>query len=64
MFDPGFQIPYWLLAALLIVLGFAGLILPAVTGIPLVFAGLLLLAWEETFACVGWNPFARLVHKA
>jgi uncharacterized protein YqgC (DUF456 family) len=44
----------WLLAALLIVAGFAGLVLPAVPGIPLIFAGLVLLAWAENFAYVGW----------
>lgn len=52
MLDPA--IVFWLLAALLIALGFAGLILPAVPGIPLVFAGLVLLAWAENFAYVGW----------
>lgn len=50
----------WLLAALLIVVGFAGLILPAVPGIPLVFAGLVLLAWAENFAFVGWITLAAL----
>lgn len=50
----------WLLAALLIVVGFAGLILPAVPGIPLVFAGLVLLAWTENFAFVGWITLAAL----
>ena len=44
----------WLLAALLILVGFAGLILPALPGIPLIFAGLLVLAWSENFAYVGW----------
>lgn len=44
----------WLLAALLIVLGFAGLILPAVPGIPLIYAGLVVLAWSENFVHVGW----------
>ncbi len=58
--DPGFQILLWLLAALLIVLGFAGLILPALPGIPLVFAGLLLLAWAENFAYVGWITLTLL----
>jgi hypothetical protein len=52
--DPETQILLWLLAALLIVLGFAGLILPALPGIPLVFAGLVLLAWAENFVHVGW----------
>lgn len=58
--DANFQILLWLLAALLIVLGFAGLILPAVPGIPLVFAGLLLLAWAENFAYVGWVTLSLL----
>lgn len=52
--DPAFQFLLWALAALLIVVGFAGLILPALPGIPLVYAGLLLLAWAEGFAYVGW----------
>ena len=60
MFDPDFQILLWLLAAVLIVLGFAGLILPAVPGIPLVFAGLVLLAWAEDFAYVGWITLTLL----
>jgi len=60
MLDPSIQILLWLLAALLIVLGFAGLILPAVPGIPLVFAGLVLLAWAESFAYVGWITLTLL----
>lgn len=60
MIDPGFQILLWLLAALLIVLGFAGLILPVMPGIPLVFAGLVLLAWAENFAYVGWMTLTLL----
>ena len=58
--DPGFQILLWVLAALLIAAGFAGLILPAVPGIPLVFAGLVLLAWAENFAYVGWLTLTLL----
>lgn len=54
MFDPTLQMLLWLLAVLFIVLGFAGLILPIMPGIPLVFAGLVLLAWAENFAYVGW----------
>ena len=60
MIDPGFQILLWLLAALLIVLGFAGLVLPLMPGIPLVFAGLVLLAWAENFAYVGWMTLTLL----
>lgn len=58
--DPSLQILLWLLAAVLIVVGFAGLILPAVPGIPLVFAGLVLLAWSENFAYVGWITLTLL----
>ena len=58
--DPAFQILLWALAALLIVAGFAGLILPALPGIPLVFAGLVLLAWAEGFAYVGWATLVLL----
>ena len=54
------QILLWLLAALLIALGFAGLILPAVPGIPLVYAGLVLLAWADDFAYVGWITLTLL----
>ncbi|MEW6591380.1 MAG: DUF456 domain-containing protein [Pseudomonadota bacterium] len=58
--DPSLQILLWLLAALLIVAGFAGLILPMLPGIPLVFAGLVLLAWAEDFAYVGGLTLALL----
>lgn len=58
--DPAIQILLWLLAALLIAVGFAGLILPALPGIPLVYAGLVLLAWAEDFAYVGWLTLALL----
>jgi uncharacterized protein YqgC (DUF456 family) len=54
------QILLWLLAALLIAAGFAGLILPALPGIPLVFGGLLLLAWADDFAYVGWLTLSLL----
>ncbi len=50
----------WLLAGLLIVLGLAGLIVPILPGIPLVFAGLVVLAWAENFAYVGWVTLAVL----
>ena len=58
--DPAIQILLWLLAAILIAVGLAGLILPALPGIPLVYAGLLLLAWAEDFAYVGWLTLALL----
>ncbi len=40
--------------ALLVLVGLAGTLLPAVPGVPLVFAGLLLAAWAEGFAKVGY----------
>ncbi|HWQ00358.1 MAG TPA: DUF456 domain-containing protein [Vicinamibacterales bacterium] len=43
----------FVLAALLIAVGFAGLVLPGLPGTPLVFAGLLVAAWAEGFAYVG-----------
>lgn len=54
------QLLLWLLAALLIAAGFAGLILPALPGVPLIYAGLVLLAWAEDFAYVGWVTLAVL----
>jgi uncharacterized protein YqgC (DUF456 family) len=41
-----------IVAALLIVAGLAGLVLPALPGAPLLFAGFLLAAWAENFAYV------------
>lgn len=42
------------IAVILVLLGVAGVILPALPGIPLIFAGLLLSAWADGFAHVGW----------
>ena len=45
----------WLvLAAVLVCIGVAGSVLPALPGVPLVFAGLLLAAWAEDFTRVSW----------
>ena len=44
-----------LLAALLALTGLAGLLLPALPGAPLVFAGIALAAWTENFEHVGWG---------
>ncbi len=43
----------WALALILVLGGLAGLLLPALPGAPLLFAGLLLAAWIEDFAHVG-----------
>jgi uncharacterized protein len=44
---------FWVLSLLLILIGLAGLVLPAIPGAPLLFAGLFLAAWAEDFAYVG-----------
>ncbi|MBN8728245.1 MAG: DUF456 domain-containing protein [Xanthomonadales bacterium] len=50
---PGLEILWYVLAALLIVAGFAGTVVPALPGVPLVFAGMLLAAWVDGFTHVG-----------
>jgi len=47
------QIAWYALAAALIVVGFIGTILPALPGVPLIFAGMLLAAWTDGFQHVG-----------
>jgi uncharacterized protein YqgC (DUF456 family) len=44
---------YYAVAAVLILLGLAGTILPALPGLPLMFAGMLLAAWADRFAQIG-----------
>ena len=43
----------WLLAAAFVVIGLIGVVVPALPGTALVFAGLLLAAWADDFARVG-----------
>ncbi len=44
----------WILAILLVITGMAGIVLPALPGVVLVFIGLLLAAWADGFRMVGW----------
>jgi len=44
----------WILALLLVLGGLAGSVLPALPGVPLVFAGLLLAAWADGFQRITW----------
>jgi uncharacterized protein len=44
---------YFVLAALLVLAGLAGLVLPGLPGSPLIFAGLFIAAWAEDFSYVG-----------
>jgi len=50
----------YLLAMLCVLAGVAGIVLPALPGIPLVFIGLLLAAWADGFAHVGWSALLAL----
>ena len=43
----------WLLVVALVLVGLAGAVLPALPGVPLVFAGLWLAAWIDDYARVG-----------
>jgi uncharacterized protein YqgC (DUF456 family) len=51
---------WFALAALLVLLGIAGLLVPALPGAPLLLAGLVLAAWAEGFAYVGFGWLALL----
>jgi uncharacterized protein YqgC (DUF456 family) len=44
---------WYVLAVVLIVVGFVGTIVPALPGVPLVFAGMLVAAWADGFQHVG-----------
>lgn len=50
----------WALAAILVLAGFAGLVMPALPGIIFIFAGLAVAAWAEGFAFVGWKTLSVL----
>jgi hypothetical protein len=45
----------WILAAVLVIVGLAGLFLPVLPGAALVFAGLAVAAWADDFVYVGWG---------
>jgi len=50
----------WALAALLVAVGLAGLFLPAIPGAAVLFAGLVVAAWADDFAYVGWKTLTAL----
>ena len=56
----GLSFILYLLAVIFVLIGIAGIILPALPGIPLVFIGLLLAAWADGFAHVGWPTLVAL----
>ncbi len=47
------RVPAWILAFLLVLLGLAGTVLPVLPGVPIVFVGMLMMAWLDGFASVG-----------
>ena len=53
------EVMWWVLALLLVGIGIAGSVLPALPGVPFVFLGLLLAAWAGDFEQVG--PFPLVV---
>lgn len=54
------QALYYVLAGVLILVGIAGTVLPALPGLPLVFIGMVLAAWAGDFQQVGWVPLVFL----
>ena len=53
-------IALWLLGAVLVATGIAGMLLPALPGPPLLFAGFFVAAWAEDFEYVGYGVLAML----
>lgn len=51
---------WWVLAIALVTLGLAGLFLPVIPGAALLFAGLVVAAWADDFAYVGWGTLTVL----
>lgn len=56
--DP--QSLYYVLAVVLILVGIAGVVLPALPGLPLVFLGMLLAGWAGDFQQIGWGVLVVL----
>ena len=50
----------WIVAALLVIAGLAGLVLPGIPGAAVLYAGLVLAAWAEDFAFAGIGTLAIL----
>jgi uncharacterized protein YqgC (DUF456 family) len=44
----------WILAGVLMLVGLAGTLLPALPGIPLMMIGMLIAAWADDFTRIGW----------
>ena len=55
---------WWLLAGLLVIAGLAGTVIPALPGVPLVFAGLFVCAWIGHFEIISWITVSVLAMLA
>ena len=44
----------WIVSVILILVGLAGIIVPALPGTPVMFAGFLIAAWLDNFQEIGW----------
>ncbi|MDX1268877.1 MAG: DUF456 domain-containing protein [Oceanisphaera sp.] len=51
---------WWVLSAVLIIVGLAGTVLPALPGVPVIFFGLVLAAWIDGFSTIGWGTLVVL----
>jgi uncharacterized protein len=49
-----------IIAALLLITGFVGLVVPALPGVLLIFAGLVIASWAENFTHAGWGTISIL----
>ncbi len=54
------QIILYVLAALLIIVGTLGTVLPALPGVPIDYAGMFLAAWVGDFSHIGWPTLTIL----
>ncbi len=50
----------WILSIILMLVGAAGIVLPALPGVPLIFAGMVLAASIDDFRSIGWITIAVL----
>ena len=55
------ELIWWILAAIMIIAGLAGTILPLLPSTPLIFGGIFLLAWQDDFQRLGWPSLTILI---
>lgn len=51
---------WWVLAALIVIGGLVGTVVPALPGVPMILAGLVLAAWSTGYDPVGWGTIGIL----